>query len=112
MRLEALLAALGELFGPRLSLREAGGEERGVVLLWDGEVDCTAGLAEGGLESVAWQLLSTAQDVWLQRLGEEGVHPGAWATASPDVSRDGVGLVLSLRGTEGVVASVRVPLTG
>lgn len=109
MRLDALLAALGALFGPRLSFGE--GRDGGVIFLWDGDVDCTAGLAEGGPEIVAWQLLSTAQDVWLQRQGEEGIHPGAWATASPDVDRDGRGLVLSLRGPEGVLASVRVPLT-
>lgn len=107
-----LLDGLRELFGPRLSFGEVEDDDGEIVLLWDGQVDAVVGFAEGGLENVAEQLLSTCQDIWLRGLGEEGTHPGAWATASPEVSRDGVGLVLSLRGAGGVVASVRVPLLG
>lgn len=109
MRLERLLAALRELFGPRLEVGEAGGEDGGVVFLWDGRVDCMVGLTEGGLQSVAEQLLSTAQDIWLCGLGEEGTHPGAWATASPEVIPEAAGLRLVLRQGEREVASVLVP---
>ncbi|WP_216318227.1 hypothetical protein [Deinococcus aestuarii] len=97
------------MFGPRLGFGAVKEGDREIVLLWDGQVDSVVGLAEGGPENVAWQLLSTAQDLWLRGLGEEGTHPGVWATASPEVSRDGLEWVLALRGPGGEVASARVP---
>lgn len=107
-----MLAALRERLGPRLSFGAVKEGDREAVLLWDGQVNGVVGLAEGGPETVASQLLNTAQDLWLRGLGEEGTPPGVWTTASPEVSRDGLELVLALRGPVGEVASARVLLAG
>ncbi|WP_194165200.1 hypothetical protein [Deinococcus terrestris] len=109
MRLEPLLTALRELFGPRLGFGEVQEGDREVVILWDGRIDSVVGLAEGELENAAWQLLSTAQDIWLRGLGGEGTHPGAWATASPEIVVEATGLRLVLLQGEREIASVTVP---
>lgn len=108
MRLEGLLDALRELFGPRLNFDSV--EEGWLPVLWNQVEEARVWTGHDDPADTALFALSTAQDIWLRGLGEEGTHPGAWATASPEVRRKGAELVLALLGPQGVLASVRVPV--
>lgn len=109
MRLEPFLAALRELFGPRLSFGEVVNDQR--PMLWDGVEESTAWLGDGTSpqEEGVWRLLSAAHDAALEGMGRRGEHPGAWATASLEVVVEARGLRLVLLQGEREIASVAVP---
>lgn len=106
MRLEPLLFALRELFGPRLGFGSVVDDQ--LPMLWDGVEESSAWLG-GDPAHLVSRVLDAAHDAALEGMGRRGEHPGAWATASTEVVPEATGLRLVLRQGGREVASVPVP---